>query len=66
MKNDTTIYEVSCYFKGLIYESDFNTEYRTRNIASQIVSDWIFDKQCKANERNRNIRSQKGLLTYEI
>lgn len=60
MKNDTTIYTESCYFKGLIYESDFNTEYNgTRNIASRIAADWTFDKQCRKNEKSRAMKKKK-------
>ena len=40
-------------FGGVIYPSDFETEYYSengRNIASRIASDWIFDEECRKNE----------------
>lgn len=42
-------------FGGLIYPSDFNTEYRQKNnangspIARRIENDAQFDRQCKRN-----------------
>lgn len=47
-------------FGGLIYQSDFNTEYCNGNIASRITSDWRFDKKCKTNAeyRNKNIKDE--------
>ena len=39
-------------FGGLIYLSDFNTEHkgtitkRSSTLATRILSDWSFDKQC--------------------
>lgn len=50
-------------FGGIIYASDFCTDYEgTRNIASRIVSDWIFDEQCRKNALNRDKikKLQKG------
>lgn len=47
-------------FGGLIYLSDFETDYRGKNnnhgssIAQRIVSDKKFDDQCKRNIENRN------------
>ena len=48
-------------FGGLISNSDFNTNTRTDNskrgsqIASDIISDWKFDEECKKNmENNKN------------
>ncbi|MCI8993040.1 MAG: hypothetical protein HFG80_10055 [Eubacterium sp.] len=41
-------------FGGLIYLSDFTAEYGgTRHIASRILSDWEFDRQCRKNGTNR-------------
>lgn len=46
-------------FSGLIYLSDFETDHRGKsysngsNIASRIISDWSFDKQCKNNIESR-------------
>lgn len=47
-------------FGGIIYPSDFNTEFRGRSnpegssIAKRIVNDRKFDRQCRANGENRN------------
>lgn len=50
-------------FGGLIYYSDFNTDYRgkdeeTSPIASRIASDMKFDEKCRllaqSRERNKN------------
>ncbi len=44
-------------FGGIIYSSDFDTEYRkTHNIASRIVSDWRFDEMCQKNSLARDKR----------
>lgn len=46
-------------FGGLIYLSDFNTDYRAKvnthgsTTAQRIISDWKFDRQCKLNAENR-------------
>ena len=45
-------------FGGLIYPSDFNTDYRGNDqkessIAKRIASDWKFDQQCKQTIKNR-------------
>lgn len=51
-------------FGGLIYSSDFNTDYRGKNntkgspIANRIASDRQFDKQCKKN-REENERNKQ-------
>lgn len=50
-------------FGGIIYASDFCTEYEeTRNIASRIASDWKFDERCRENALNRDRvkKLQKG------
>lgn len=47
-------------FGGIIYPSDFNTDYRGKDntngsfIAQRIISDWKFDKQCKTNRERDN------------
>ena len=46
-------------FGGLIYFSDFNTNYsgdpqKESPIAKRIASDWKFDMQCKQNALNRD------------
>jgi len=46
-------------FGGLIFLSDFETDYRSNNhqngssIAQRIVSDLKFDEQCRKNIKNR-------------
>ena len=46
-------------FGGLIYLSDFETGHHKKsytngsNMASRIISDWNFDKQCMINIENR-------------
>lgn len=52
--------KMSSEFGGIIYPSDFNTEFRGRNnpdgssIAKRIVNDQKFDRQCRTNGENRN------------
>lgn len=54
-------------FGGIIYPSDFNTDYRGKDntygsqIAQRIISDRKFDQQCRRNieERNRNRNKSK-------
>lgn len=47
-------------FGGLIYSSDFNTDYSGKDhmdgssIALRIANDWKFDKQCQKNREERN------------
>ncbi len=47
-------------FGGKIYLSDFETDYRGKDnnngssIAQRIVSDLIFDEQCRKNIENRD------------
>lgn len=48
-------------FGGIIYESDFDTEYRGQEndasfIASRISSSWKFDQQCLRNSELRDNR----------
>lgn len=58
-------------FGGLIYLSDFNTNYCKRKgnvgseIASRILSDKMFDEQCKKNIecKQRRIANRKLLNT---
>lgn len=40
-------------FGGKIYKGDFYGCHYMSNIASQIVSDWKFDEQCRKNAENR-------------
>lgn len=52
-------------FGGLIYYSDFNTNFRNEDntngseIARRIMSDRKFDMQCKRNIENNKSRKQK-------
>lgn len=53
---NTSTYQVDhSTFGGLIYLSDFETDYRGNDsnngssIASRIACDWKFDNQCKKN-----------------
>lgn len=56
-------------FGGIIFASDFNTDYRGKDsqngssIASRILSDWKFDEDCKKNTENRdkNKNYKKGV-----
>lgn len=64
--NQYEIYEVDhSTFGGLIYVSDFSTEYtgiknqKNSRIAERISSDFTFDAQCKKNidGRIRNVKT---------
>lgn len=51
-------------FGGLIYPSDFNTDFRGNNthgseIAARIMSDMKFDMRCKHNIENMKLAKQK-------
>lgn len=57
MINKTTNYKTDHHtFGGLIYHSDFNTDYKRKSnnngsmIAQRIISDKKFDKQCMQNK----------------
>lgn len=47
-------------FGGIIYLSDFNTDYRRKDtlngsyIAERIIADREFDRQCRINKENNN------------
>lgn len=41
-------------FGGIIYPSDFNTNYSSGTIAQRIISDKNFDEQCRRNIKLRN------------
>lgn len=48
MKENYTTNDKHNTYGGLIYASDFDTEhYYSHNIASRIVEDWIFDRNCR-------------------
>lgn len=53
-------------FGGIIYQSDFETDYREKNnnngssIAQRIISDLKFDEQCIKNIENRERNKQYG------
>lgn len=52
-------------FGGIIYYSDFNTDFRGKDntngseIARRIISDWGFDMRCKRNIENNKSRNKK-------
>ena len=52
-------------FGGIIYYSDFNTDFRGKEntngseIARRIMSDRKFDMQCKRNIENNKTRNKK-------
>ena len=57
-------------FGGLIFYSDFNTDYRKEkqeesSIARRIMDDWKFDEKCRKNieSRNRKIRKEVAYAT---
>ena len=60
--NTAKVYKVDhSTFGGIIYASDFNTDYRGKNntsgslIANRIAQDQKFDNQCRKNIRqNKN------------
>lgn len=41
-------------FGGIIYPSDFDTNYSSGIIAQRIISDKNFDEQCRRNIKLRN------------
>lgn len=51
-------------FGGIIYPSDYTTDYRGKNstkgspIASRIMQDQKFDNQCKNNKENRETKKR--------
>ncbi len=53
-------------FGGLIFQSDFETDYRGKDnnngsaIAQRIVSDLKFDEQCRKNIENRERGKKHG------
>lgn len=53
-------------FGGVIYPSDYNTDYRGKDnvrgsqIVKRIISDRNFDYRCKKNIELRNIQKQGG------
>ena len=52
----TELYQVDhTKFGGVIYASDFNTDYTKGNIASRIESDKRFDEQCRKNLLSKQI-----------
>lgn len=58
-------------FGGIIYQSDFETDYRGKDnnngssIAQRIVSDLKFDEQCRKNIENRE-RDRKYQASKQI
>ena len=62
----TETYHDATRFSGLIYASDFETEFRGKDkpngsdIAKRIMSDWRFDDQCRRNCIARDMRKKKN------
>ena len=56
-------------FGGIIYPSDYNTDYRGRDntrgsaIAKRIISDRNFDYRCKKNIEMKNRQKSEGQST---
>ena len=52
-----------CTFGGVIYNYDFGGHTTMSDIASDIISDWNFDKRCKqdAENRDKNMNYEKGI-----
>ena len=53
----------NCTFGGLVYFSDFNTDYRSENnngspIAQRIISDKRFDMNCRNNIEKNSFRKE--------
>ena len=66
-KNYTSSKPDHSIFGGLIFYSDFNTDYRgdikdESNIAKRIMDDWKFDERCrKLGENNKKMKlNRKG------
>lgn len=62
-KYETKTYKDPTRFGGVIYLSDFETDYRGKDqkessIAKRIESDFKFDHQCRKNIRDRNKRKE--------
>ncbi len=53
-------------FGGIIYQSDFETNYRGKDnnngfsIAQRIINDLKFDEQCRKNIENRGMNKKYG------
>lgn len=52
-------------FGGIIYFSDYDTNYTNGNIAQRIISDWNFDKQCRKNIEAREWRISRKEIKNE-
>lgn len=61
MKKIITQDETHRRFSGIIYSSDFSTEYQgTKNMAARIMSDWRFDEECMKNSQNQERKNNYG------
>lgn len=48
------------HFGGIIYESDFNTEYCNNNIAQRIESDFRRERSLRKDQIKRQIYEKRG------
>lgn len=60
----TETYRDATKFGGVIYASDFETDFRRKDelhgspIAQRIMRDWRFDEQCHKNCISRDMRNK--------
>lgn len=45
-------------FGGIVYKGDFDEYHSISDMASRILSDWRFDKQCRNNAEIRDNKEQ--------
>lgn len=61
----TETYRDATKFGGVIYASDFETDFRGKDelhgspIAQRIMRDWRFDEQCRKNYLGRELNRKK-------
>ena len=64
-KTPTKTHKDPARFSGIIYASDFETDYRGNDningsiIAQRIMADWRFDERCRKNIESRNRNNKK-------
>ena len=67
----TETYRDATRFGGIIYASDFETDFRGKDsphgssIAKRIMQDWRFDEQCRKNCIARDMRRSKKKQTED-
>lgn len=47
-------------FGGKIYPSDYDGHRSISDIAARILSDWKFDRECRQNGENRELRQEEN------